>query len=79
MSEGHSPVIVRRAAPPDFPAIEHLPLREWAAVGRHQQLARYVFVAEADGALVGVAGLEPCGDAALLRSVAVDAKRRGEG
>lgn len=36
-------------------------------------------VAEADGAVVGVAGLERYGDAALLRSVAVSAGARGAG
>ena len=36
-------------------------------------------VAEDGDALVGVAGLEPCGDDALLRSVAVDVSRRGHG
>lgn len=36
-------------------------------------------VAEDGDALVGVAGLEPCGHDALLRSVAVAASRRGHG
>jgi amino-acid N-acetyltransferase len=37
------------------------------------------FVAEVDGRIVGTAALELFDDAALLRSVAVDATRRGEG
>jgi amino-acid N-acetyltransferase len=32
-----------------------------------------------DGELVGAAGLEPCGDDALLRSVVVSGRHRGEG
>ncbi len=36
-------------------------------------------VARADGAVVGCAAVEPYGSAALLRSVAVDPKFRGEG
>lgn len=34
---------------------------------------------EVDGERVGVGGLEPCGDCALLRSVAVEERARGEG
>ncbi len=36
-------------------------------------------VAEADGRIVGIVGLERGGDAVLLRSVAVDAAARGAG
>jgi amino-acid N-acetyltransferase len=70
---------LRRAKKPDLPAIERLLVENklpFEDISGH--LDTY-FVAEADGALVGVAGLEPCGEVALLRSVAVDAKRREEG
>lgn len=39
----------------------------------------HFFLARSDGALVGVAGLQPAGEAALLRSLAVVAEFRGQG
>ena len=51
----------------------HLPL---AGV---DEALRGFFVAESDAAIVGVAGVEPCGDNALLRSVAVASEWRGRG
>jgi N-acetylglutamate synthase-like GNAT family acetyltransferase len=63
---------VRPARSDDLPAVErlltdaHLPLD-----GVAEALPTF-FVAEAGGALVGVAGLEVCCDNALLRSVAVE-------
>ena len=38
-----------------------------------------LWVARADGVVVGVAGLEPYGDVALLRSVATDERHREHG
>lgn len=70
---------IRRATPDDLPAIErlldanHLPLD-----GVRDALDDFV-VAHADGALVGVAGLEICCDNALLRSVAVAPEWRSHG
>lgn len=46
--------------------------------GVREALPTFV-VAEADGALVGVAGLEVCRENALLRSVAVDPRWRSHG
>ena len=44
----------------------------------HEKLDR-LYCWEVDGGRVGVGGLEPCGDCALLRSVAVEERARGEG
>ena len=70
---------LRTARPEDLPAITRL-LEESALPldGVAESLADFV-VAEADGALVGVAGLEVCREHALLRSVAVDEAWRGHG
>ncbi|WP_255193333.1 arsenic resistance N-acetyltransferase ArsN2 [Natronobeatus ordinarius] len=39
----------------------------------------HLFVCSADGRRIGVGGLEPCAEYALLRSVAVEPSARGEG
>lgn len=70
---------LRASRPDDLAAIERLladaalPLDGVAAALDH------FTVAEHDGALVGVAGLEPCGAHALLRSVAVRDAWRAHG
>ena len=70
---------IRAARPDDLTAVERLltasklPLDGVAAA-----LPNFV-VAEADGAIVGVAGLETCCDNALLRSVAVEPEWRSRG
>jgi amino-acid N-acetyltransferase len=70
---------VRAATRDDLPAIErmlgdnHLPL-----AGVREALETFI-VAEFDGALVGVGGLELCCDDALLRSVAVASDWRDRG
>ena len=72
---------LRPARPEDLPRVEAL-LRESRLPldGVRESLPTFV-VAEHDGALVGVAGLEVCCDNALLRSVAVapDWRSRGLG
>lgn len=66
-----SRVRIRAATASDFPAIERLLTASGLPLdGVREALPSFV-VAEADGDLVGVAGLEPCRDNALLRSVAV--------
>jgi N-acetylglutamate synthase-like GNAT family acetyltransferase len=63
----------------DLPAIERLLTASKLPLdGVREALPSFV-VAEADGDLVGVAGLEPCRDNALLRSVAVTAEWRSRG
>ena len=70
---------IRAATPDDLDAVERLlsasklPLDGVAAA-----LPTFV-VAEADGAIVGVAGLETCCENALLRSVAVEPSWRSRG
>ena len=70
---------IRPASPADWSAIEalleaaRLPLD-----GARDHLASFV-VADRGGAVVGCAGLERYGDAALLRSVAVAESERGRG
>lgn len=70
---------LRSARPEDEPAVlalltaAHLPTDEV-----HEWLDHYT-VAEENGEIVGVAGLEVHGQDGLLRSVAVEASRRGGG
>lgn len=75
----HGAARIRPAAASDLPAVERL-LTDSALPldGVREALADFV-VAESDGALVGVAGLEVCCDDALLRSVAVSPEWRSRG
>lgn len=70
---------IRPATPEDLPRVERL-LTESSLplAGVRESLDDFV-VAEADGDLVGVAGLEICRDDALLRSVAVRPEWRSRG
>jgi amino-acid N-acetyltransferase len=70
---------LRGATPSDLPAIEALLLRLELPTAGVPDWVRSFWVAEADGAIVGVAGVERHGDALLLRSVAVDPAWRGSG
>lgn len=70
---------VRPAAPGDFAAVERLLTASGLPLdGVREALPGFV-VAEAGDEVVGVAGLEVCGDHALLRSVAVSAAWRSRG
>lgn len=70
---------LRPAHPDDLAAVERLLTgASLPLVGVANALPTFV-VAEANGALVGVAGLEVCCDNALLRSVAVDPAWRSHG
>jgi N-acetylglutamate synthase-like GNAT family acetyltransferase len=70
---------VRPAAPTDFPAVERLLLASGLPLdGVRESLPSFV-VAEAGDEIVGVAGLEVCGEHALLRSVAVADTWRSRG
>jgi amino-acid N-acetyltransferase len=74
------PTAIATAGPADLPAViellraSGLPHRDVTAT----LLAHYL-LAKGDSALVGVVGLEPLGDAGLLRSLAVVAAHRGRG
>lgn len=72
-------VMVRSASPADLAVVEAL-LREsrLPTDGLVEAIDSFV-VAEHDGRLVGVTGLEACGEYGLLRSVAVAPDWRGKG
>ncbi|HKO16646.1 MAG TPA: arsenic resistance N-acetyltransferase ArsN2 [Gemmatimonadaceae bacterium] len=70
---------LRPARPADLDAVARLLVASSLPLdGVAEALPAFV-VAEADGRLVGVAGLEVCCDNALLRSVAVDPAWRSHG
>lgn len=75
----HGAARIRPAAASDLPAVERL-LTDSALPldGVREALSDFV-VAESEGDLVGVAGLEVCCDDALLRSVAVKPEWRSRG
>jgi amino-acid N-acetyltransferase len=70
---------LRPASVDDLPAVEDLLKRTNLPVeGVTESIDSFV-VAESDGQLVGVGGVERCGDYGLLRSVAVDPSAQGRG
>jgi amino-acid N-acetyltransferase len=70
---------LRGARSTDLPAIEQLlTTSDLPLAGVAESLPAFV-VAEADGAIVGIAGLEVCRENALLRSVAVTPEWRSRG
>jgi len=69
----------RSAEPDDWPAVEALLTRaELPLAGAREHITGFLLAWEAD-TLAGCAALEPHGEAALLRSVAVTPERRGTG
>ena len=73
-------VSIERATAADLPAVEHLLGANDLVLDDFTKAFETGVVARApDGAPVACAAIEPFGAAALLRSVAVDAPRRGEG
>lgn len=72
---------VRAARPDDLPRVEALLTASQLPLDGVAEAFEHFVVAEHDGRLVGVAGLEVCCDNALLRSVAVagDWRSRGVG
>jgi len=71
--------VQRPAREDDLAAIERLLTKSELPLVGVAEILPTVVVAEADGALVGVAGLEVCCDEALLRSVAVAPEWRSRG
>lgn len=70
---------LRAATAADLPGVEALlTASSLPLAGVPEAISEFV-VAEADGAIVGVAGLEVCCDDALLRSVAVAPEWRSRG
>ena len=78
-ADSHSGAALRPARPNDLAAIERLLADSMLPTdGVGEALSSFV-VAEAGGAIVGVAGLEVAGENALLRSVAVAPEWRSRG
>jgi amino-acid N-acetyltransferase len=70
---------LRQASVDDLPAVEDLLTKTNLPVeGVTESIDSFV-VAESDGRVVGVGGVERCGDYGLLRSVAVDPSAQGRG
>lgn len=70
---------IRPAAASDLPAIERLLVASALPTAGVREALDGFLVAEQEGALVGVVGIEACGDYGLLRSTAVDAAWRSRG
>ncbi|HXY29828.1 MAG TPA: arsenic resistance N-acetyltransferase ArsN2 [Gemmatimonadaceae bacterium] len=82
-STGRETPVIRPALREDLSAVEELLRRSALPLEGVREALPDFFVAEADGAVVGVAGYEACcagsGPNALLRSVAVAEEWRGRG
>lgn len=72
-------VSLRRASPQDAKAVAHLLAQQALPQAGVAEWLDHFWVAEHGDAVVGVAGVELYGPAALLRSVAVDPAWRGTG
>lgn len=77
---GTGPWAIRKAAATDLPAVHRL-LRERTLPleGLQDQFGKGYAVAEAEGRIIGVAGMEVYGRNGLLRSVATDQAWQGQG
>lgn len=71
MSDTEAVARVRPATPADLPAVERLLTTSGLPLDGVREAFPTFIVAESEGEVVGVAGLEPCQAHALLRSVAV--------
>ena len=71
--------IIRAAAASDLPSIERLLVASALPTAGVRDALGGFLVAEHEGALVGVVGIEACGGYGLLRSTAVDAAWRSRG
>lgn len=72
-----SPVTIRPATDDDLAAIETLLTSSHLPVAGVKEALCGFFVAETDDRIVGVVGMERCGDYGLLRSTAVAREWRG--
>jgi N-acetylglutamate synthase-like GNAT family acetyltransferase len=75
----HSPATIRQASVQDLGAIETLLTDNSLPLDGVREALPSFLVAEADGWIVGVVGMEYCGEYGLLRSTAVDAAWRNRG
>lgn len=76
---GGARALIRGATMADLPAVERLLTESKLPLDGVREALSTFLVAESGGALVGVAGLEVCCEAALLRSVAVVPAWRSKG
>lgn len=74
-----APTTLRSAAPADWPRIAALLQASGLPLDGAEEMVGDFVLAEQAGGLVGCAGLERHGDAALLRSVAARPEARGQG
>jgi amino-acid N-acetyltransferase len=72
-------VALRSARPDDVPEIERLLAAEWLPPMAIKEFLASFWVLESDGRVVGCAGIEIYGEAAVLRSVVVAPELRGTG
>jgi amino-acid N-acetyltransferase len=79
MTTMHGSAALRPAAPKDLAAVETLLTDSSLPLDGVKESLDDFLVAEAEGSIVGVAGLEICCDDALLRSVAVRPEWRSKG
>lgn len=75
----HGSAAIRRASVQDLGAIETLLTENNLPLDGVREALSSFLVAEADGRIVGVVGMEYCGEYGLLRSTAVDAAWRNRG
>jgi len=77
--ESNAVVAIRRARPEDLTGIEQLLVASHLPTDGVAEWLKDFFVAEHDGELVGVVGIEACCEYGLLRSTAVSLEWRGRG
>ncbi len=70
---------IRAAVVDDWPSVRALLESDGLPLDGAEQIITDILVAERNSCIVGCTGLETYGDAALLRSCAVDEAHRGEG
>jgi len=75
----HGSATIRRASVQDLGAIETLLSDNNLPLDGVREALPSFLVAEADGRVIGVVGMEYCGEYGLLRSTAVDAAWRNRG
>lgn len=73
------PISLEQATGPDLDLVERLLEANDLPAADVREPAPRFFLARVEGELVGVGGLEPCGAAGVLRSVAVADAHRGRG
>ena len=75
----HRHASIRRAMPTDLASVERLLVANGLPIAGVADALTGFLVAEHDGAIVGVVGIEDCGEHGLLRSTAVEQSWRSRG